>query len=30
MHEMPPEYADFVDRARGSWEKMLVVLATLL
>lgn len=29
-HEMPPEYADFVDRARGSWEKMLGVLATLL
>lgn len=29
-HTMPPEYADFVDRARGSWEKMLGVLATLL
>lgn len=29
-HEMPPEYADFVDRARGSWEKMLGVLAALL
>jgi len=29
-HDMPPEYADFVDRARGSWEKMLGVLATLL
>ena len=29
-HNMPPEYADFVDRARGSWEKMLGVLAALL
>ena len=29
-HDMPPEYADFVDSARGSWEKMLGVLATLL
>lgn len=29
-HAMPPEYADFIDRARGSWEKMLGVLATLL
>ncbi len=29
-HDMPPEYADFVDRVRGSWEKMLGVLATLL
>ncbi len=29
-HDMPPEYADFVDRARGAWEKMLGVLATLL
>ena len=29
-HDMPPEYADFVDRARGSWEKMLGALATLL
>jgi uncharacterized protein YndB with AHSA1/START domain len=29
-HDMPPEYADFVGRARGSWEKMLGVLATLL
>lgn len=28
-HEMAPEWADFVDRARGSWEKMLGVLATL-
>ena len=30
VHTMPPEYANFVDRARGSWEKMLGVLATLL
>ena len=29
-HDMPAEYADFVDRARGSWEKMLGVLAALL
>lgn len=29
-HEMPEEWANFVDRARGSWEKMLGVLATLL
>lgn len=29
-HDMPPEYADFIDRARGSWKKMLGVLATLL
>lgn len=30
MHAMPPEWADFVDRSRGAWEKMLAVLATLL
>lgn len=29
-HEMPPEWADFVDRARGAWEKMLGVLSTLV
>ena len=29
-HKMPPEWADFVDRSRGAWEKMLGVLATLL
>jgi uncharacterized protein YndB with AHSA1/START domain len=29
-HEMAPEWADFVDRSRGAWEKMLGVLATLL
>jgi uncharacterized protein YndB with AHSA1/START domain len=29
-HAMPPEYAEYVDRARGSWENMLGVLATLL
>ena len=30
IHEMAPEWADFVDRSRGAWEKMLGVLATLL
>jgi uncharacterized protein YndB with AHSA1/START domain len=30
MHEMAAEWAAYVDRARGSWEKMLGVLATLL
>lgn len=30
VHEMAPEWAAYVDRARGSWEKMLGVLATLL
>jgi uncharacterized protein YndB with AHSA1/START domain len=30
MHAMPPEWADFVDRSRAAWEKMLSVLATLL
>lgn len=29
-HEMAPEWADFVDRSRGAWKKMLGVLATLL
>lgn len=29
-HEMPAEWADFVDRSRGAWEKMLGVLSTLL
>ena len=29
-HELAPEWADFVDRSRAAWEKMLVVLATLL
>lgn len=30
MHEMPPEWADFIDRSRQAWERMLGVLATLL
>jgi uncharacterized protein YndB with AHSA1/START domain len=30
MHEMPSEWADFIDRSRAAWEKMLGVLATLL
>jgi uncharacterized protein YndB with AHSA1/START domain len=29
-HEMDPQWADYVDRARGAWEKMLGVLAELL
>jgi uncharacterized protein YndB with AHSA1/START domain len=29
MHEMDEQWAAYVDRARGSWEKMLGVLATL-
>ena len=29
-HELDPAWAAFVDSARGSWEKMLGVLATLL
>ena len=29
-HEMTPDSADFVDRARAAWEKMLGVLSTLL
>lgn len=30
VHEMDEEWADFADRARGAWEKMLGVLAGLL
>jgi uncharacterized protein YndB with AHSA1/START domain len=30
IHEMPAEWADFVDRSRAAWQKMLGVLATLL
>jgi uncharacterized protein YndB with AHSA1/START domain len=30
VHEMAPEWSAYVDLARGSWEKMLGVLATLL
>lgn len=30
VHEMAPEWADFIDRSRGAWEKMLGVLATLV
>jgi uncharacterized protein YndB with AHSA1/START domain len=30
MHEMPSEWAHFVDRSRDAWQKMLGVLATLL
>jgi uncharacterized protein YndB with AHSA1/START domain len=29
-HTMAPEWADFIDRARGAWEKMLGVLSTLV
>ncbi len=29
-HEMAPEWADFLDRSRAAWEKMLGVFATLL
>ena len=29
-HEMAPEWADFLDRSRAGWEKMLGVLASLL
>jgi uncharacterized protein YndB with AHSA1/START domain len=29
-HEMAEQWADFVDRSRGAWEKMIGVLATLL
>ncbi len=29
-HEMAPKWADFVDRSRGGWEKMLGVLDALL
>ena len=30
MHEMDKQWTAYVDRARGSWEKMLGVLATLV
>lgn len=30
MHEMDEQWAAYVDMARGSWEKMLAVLAKLL
>lgn len=30
MHEMDEQWADYIDRARGSWEKMLGILATLV
>ncbi|MDP3735838.1 MAG: SRPBCC family protein [Hyphomonadaceae bacterium] len=30
MHEMAPEWADFLDRSRTAWQKMLGVLAQLL
>ena len=30
MHEMDEQWAAFVDTARGAWEKMLGVLATLV
>jgi len=29
-HEMAPEWADFLDRSRAAWEKMLGVLAKVL
>ncbi len=29
-HEMAPEWADYVDRSRDAWRKMLAVLARLL
>jgi uncharacterized protein YndB with AHSA1/START domain len=29
-HEMAPEWADFIDRSRAAWQKMLGVLSTLL
>lgn len=29
-HEMDAAWVEFVDRARGAWEKMLAVLATLI
>lgn len=29
-HEMPVQWADFIDRSRNAWEKMLGVLSTLL
>lgn len=30
VHEMAPEWAEYVDRTRAGWEKMFGVLATLL
>ncbi len=30
VHEMDEQWAEFIDRSRGAWEKMLGVLATLL
>lgn len=30
VHEMAPEWVDFVERSRNGWEKMLGVLTTLL
>ncbi len=30
MHEMDEQWAAYLDRARGSWEKMLGILATLV
>lgn len=30
VHEMAPEWAEFIDRSRAAWGKMLGVLATLL
>jgi uncharacterized protein YndB with AHSA1/START domain len=30
MHEMAPEWSDFVNRSKKAWEKMLGVLTTLL
>lgn len=30
VHEMAPEWADFADRSRDAWKKMLGVLSTLL
>lgn len=30
VHEMDDKWADFIDRSRAGWEKMLGVLATLL
>ncbi|MDP3495855.1 MAG: SRPBCC domain-containing protein, partial [Hyphomonadaceae bacterium] len=29
-HEMAPQWAEYLDRSRAGWEKMLGVLATLL
>jgi uncharacterized protein YndB with AHSA1/START domain len=30
MHEMPAQWADFLDRSQAAWQKMFGVLATLL